>query len=61
MNARITNVDRVVTADCTETDSYRNVSRPNEQATLQDSEFLELTFGDRILDRILNPNFGGPD
>jgi hypothetical protein len=47
MNARITNVDRVVTADCTETRSYRNVSRPNAQATLQDSEFLELTFGDR--------------
>ncbi len=47
MNARITNVDRVVTADCTETRSYRNVSRPNAQATLQDSEFLELIFGDK--------------
>jgi hypothetical protein len=47
MNARITNVDRVVTADCTETHSYRNVNRPNAQATLQDSEFLEITIGDK--------------
>jgi hypothetical protein len=54
MNARITNVDRVVTADCMETHSYRNVNRPNAQATLQDSEFLELIFGDKRYSVSLN-------